>query len=162
MAKAKEGQIQKAILKALSIHYPEAIILRYNNTPTYDPRTNQFRSQHGTYIPYGVSDIFMFCRKRAIAIELKTEDKYFYIERNWDKLERGEFLKPKRKGRALTNRERFHYQIKFINEMKRTGNFGFFTYEVDHCLTQLKNYFGEYNGRRNDPDQMSLLPICMD
>lgn len=156
MAKTKEGVIQTAVLNFLDRKYPTAEILRYNNTPTYDPKKKLFRSQHGRFMPYGVSDILFIYDGLTIGIETKTEDKYFYIERNWDKLKEGAFVDPRKKGK-LTERERYHYQIAFIERLKSNRQEGFFTYSDEHCERQLRRIFGDYQIKHNYNFDVSLL-----
>lgn len=118
--------------------------IKFENQGTFDPRTGMRRKIIGGTKRKGVSDLF-FTAGGLVVCEVKTPDRYGYIERNWDKI-REHVPKPvpkKVKGvktkKVSDDKQRYKEQMEFIEEMKRLGHRGFFADSVQRvCLELLK------------------------
>lgn len=123
-----EAKIQHDILETL-YKIPQSKVLRYNSVPVYDEKLKTYRKQSHKWNPDGVSDILFFWSGKAFAIEVKKESEYRWLRCNYDRLLS---VVPKVKKDI-----HFKNQIVFILDFIKSGNRGFFTYSVDHCLKKI-------------------------
>ena len=123
-----ETPIQQGILKYLCI-YTDGKWIRYNNASIYNPKLGKYIKPNKMFQPDGVSDIVGWWRGKGYSIEVKTREEYLWLMKNYERLKNGIA-----KGKKETH---FKDQIMHIEIVKKTGNIGFFTYSLEHCLDTL-------------------------
>lgn len=132
----KESEIQREILEIL-YKIPNSIVLRNNNSPIYDPKTDRFRKLNRRFQPYGVPDIFFFYDKKTYGIEVKTPKEYKYLINNFDEIKNG-FYSHKSTNSTEKKKARMQAQILFLERMESVGHIGFFTCNARECLLKIK------------------------
>lgn len=129
-----EADIQKSILIALQVSRI-GYFWRNNNVGVFDKAKNIYRKPSSQFAPKGVSDILGVHKGKFVAIEVKSEKQFAYVERLIERTsERGiRLYLPKSK-----NEVHLIEQIVFLENIKKQGGIGFFTYSVTHALAKLR------------------------
>lgn len=73
--KPLESQVQKAIVSAIMLKWPRALVWKTTNGGVYDPTRKIFRNQRGDYTSKGMPDIMVLLDAKFFALEVKRDSK---------------------------------------------------------------------------------------
>jgi len=134
MTNLTETEIQSDILTTLHrLHI--GLFWRNNNTGVYDKEKGVYRRSSPIFQRRGVSDILGCYDSKFTAIEVKTLKAYKWVMHFWNRArEKGDIrlYKP-------TNKHEDHVlnQILFLEDVRRYGGVGFFTYSTEDTIKKL-------------------------
>lgn len=125
-----ESDIEDQILHYLNLKL-RFVAWKNSTSGFFDTRRGVFRKQVSKFARNGVSDVIVLLPEKTAFIEVKTPEKYRYIQKHWNEL-KSYFGENKDKNRLKE-------QIQFIEEVNASGNIGFFACSIECVENELKN-----------------------
>lgn len=116
--KITEKSIENAILEYLEAR--NCFPCKIERQGTFDRSKGTYRKNKSIFKRNGISDVIFFWKDRVYFCEIKTPEKYGYIQRHFDKLNNGE----------IKSQKTISTQIDFIWSVRNKGQVGFFADSV--------------------------------